>query len=107
MSHTPGSVARQGFGFGALAVATLGFLVAPSTPVVDVVGCAHATVAFADTAGATMHETDCASIASAIADACSSALASADTGAASDAFADVASAAHASADMATITVEEC
>lgn len=107
MSHTAGSVARHGFGFGVLAVATLGLIVSAPAPVVDVVGCAHATIAAADTAGATMHETDCASIASAIADACSSTLASADTGDASDAFADVASAAHASADMATITVEEC
>ena len=57
--------ALLGVGSGGRALALLGLIVSTPAPVVDVVGCAHATIAAADTAGATMHETDCASIASA------------------------------------------
>jgi hypothetical protein len=106
MSQNPRAVASLGLGFGALAVATLGLIVA-TMPATDVVGCASATTATADIAEAVMHQTDCAEAIGESADLASLTSLTADTASCVDELSDLANATAATADTATIVAEAC
>lgn len=105
MSATAGSIARLGLvGLGAITIATLGLIVPAAA---DVVGCAHATHASADSAEIVMHETDCASVTNVVADAASMDESAAASASAVDAATDAATISQASADSCLIVVEAC